>query len=90
MTTVKEFVSKNAQFAEVSRCQGNWPEHTLLVSFTQDRISVSSDGRTNLSNSALDEKRTDVRYRGGKMVRVDSNLGDDEERVFLYEGLLGE
>jgi len=31
----------------------------------------------------------DVRYRNGKLIRVDSDFEEDEERVFLFEGLLG-
>ncbi|XP_076817752.1 MAP kinase-activating death domain protein-like isoform X3 [Clavelina lepadiformis] len=54
------------------------PTHT-----SEDSVSISS----NSTGAAMETG--DVHYRNGKLIRVDSDLGEDEERIFLYEGLLG-
>nr|CAB3263591.1 MAP kinase-activating death domain protein-like [Phallusia mammillata] len=50
---------------------------------TDDQASIASEVTTN------DEKPSDLHYRNGKLIQIDSDMSDDEERVFLFEGLLG-
>nr|XP_018672670.1 MAP kinase-activating death domain protein isoform X3 [Ciona intestinalis] len=54
---------------------------------SEDRMSLASESMS--SNHPLEERTSELRYRNGKLIRVDSDFGDDEERIFLYEGLLG-
>uniref|UniRef100_H2Z2B8 UDENN domain-containing protein n=1 Tax=Ciona savignyi TaxID=51511 RepID=H2Z2B8_CIOSA len=61
------------------------PAHISEVSYAVS-IGTIIDGRSVASNASHNEE---VRYRNGKLVRVDSDFGEDEERIFLYEGLLG-
>jgi len=50
------------------------------IAYELDNLSMRSDSSS---------QQQDVRYRNKKLIRVNSDIDDDEERVFLYEGLLG-
>ena len=54
-----------------------------------DRVSISSNASTKTSMTQKDSDSSDWRYRNGKLICVQDDFGEDEERIFLYQGLLG-
>lgn len=78
--TVSEFdatAAYNMLVATQSFCS-----YSLFLQEEPDNCSVISD-------ASLKGTLCDIRYRNGRIIRIDSDIDEDEERVYLFESLLG-
>ncbi|XP_077971864.1 MAP kinase-activating death domain protein-like isoform X3 [Styela clava] len=85
----KSIADEIASIASSKSDSSNSQKDNASVRSVQAVIAQDKSDTGSVASDASAASSTEVRFRNGKFIRIESDIGDDEQRVYLSQALLG-